>query len=228
MQDESPPENQLSLALALKAIGGGLWDYDIDADKLSCNSRWYEIMGLDLSISEITCMADFMPHIHPDDVEHATELDPDEIEALIASDGRYYNEFRIVRPCGEIRRVRSIACVVVDPQTGHRRAVGCFTDLTEASALRDFASHWPMGGRPGAPPPNPKPPGAAAQGREDLSPRERECLRWITLGKTAAETGIILNLSKRTVEFHINNAIRKLGAANKIHATMMAIEGGLL
>lgn len=56
-----------------------------------------------------------------------------------------------------------------------------------------------------------------------LSFRERECLFWTGLGKTAWEVSIILGLSRRTIEFHIANATRKLQALNKYHAAMIAI-----
>jgi DNA-binding CsgD family transcriptional regulator len=51
---------------------------------------------------------------------------------------------------------------------------------------------------------------------------------WVSLGKTANETGSIIGKSQRTVEFHLNNAVRKLGAVNKIHAAAIAIRTGLV
>lgn len=44
-----------------------------------------------------------------------------------------------------------------------------------------------------------------------LTDRERESLRWVVNGKTAYEVGIILGISQRTVESHLNNALKKLG-----------------
>ena len=51
-----------------------------------------------------------------------------------------------------------------------------------------------------------------------LSPREYECLRLAADGKSAEETATLLNLSKHTVRFHIDNAVEKLGVANKRRA----------
>jgi DNA-binding CsgD family transcriptional regulator len=51
-----------------------------------------------------------------------------------------------------------------------------------------------------------------------LSPRESECLGWVAEGKTDAEVGKILQISPRTVRFHINNAKTKLGVATRIQA----------
>lgn len=49
------------LSLSFKAMGGGLWDYDIDADMLFCNERWYEILGLDQATHPITSIEAFKP-----------------------------------------------------------------------------------------------------------------------------------------------------------------------
>ena len=51
-----------------------------------------------------------------------------------------------------------------------------------------------------------------------LTAREAECLHWVGEGKTDAEVGGILNISARTVRFHINNAKRKLGVRSRIQA----------
>lgn len=44
-----------------------------------------------------------------------------------------------------------------------------------------------------------------------LSPREREALEWAAKGKSAWEIGLILNISRRTAAFHLENAKAKLG-----------------
>ena len=56
-----------------------------------------------------------------------------------------------------------------------------------------------------------------------LTNRERECLTWIGLGKTDWEIGKILGISKRTVRYHIENAIRKLNASTRLQAVILAI-----
>jgi len=46
---------------------------------------------------------------------------------------------------------------------------------------------------------------------EQLTERERTCLKWMIEGKTALETGLILGISHRTVERHLENAQSKIG-----------------
>lgn len=55
-----------------------------------------------------------------------------------------------------------------------------------------------------------------------LTARETEVLRWAGDGKTAAETADILGVAERTVIFHIDNALRRLGAANKTAGVLKA------
>jgi DNA-binding CsgD family transcriptional regulator len=58
-----------------------------------------------------------------------------------------------------------------------------------------------------------------------LSPRESECLHWVSAGKTDSEVGGILSISPRTVRFHINNAKVKLGVTTRIQAVAKRVSG---
>lgn len=62
----------------------------------------------------------------------------------------------------------------------------------------------------------------------DMSDREVETLTWAARGKTSAEIALILGLSKRTVDFHIDNARLKLGATTQIEAAIKAATGRLI
>jgi len=62
----------------------------------------------------------------------------------------------------------------------------------------------------------------------DLNEREVETLTWAARGKTSAEIAQILGLSKRTVDFHIDNAREKLGAATRVEAAIKAATGRLI
>jgi LuxR family quorum sensing-dependent transcriptional regulator len=57
----------------------------------------------------------------------------------------------------------------------------------------------------------------------ELTVREREVLTWAARGKSAAEIGEILNITKRTVDEHVQNAALKLGASNRTHAVAVAL-----
>jgi DNA-binding CsgD family transcriptional regulator len=55
-----------------------------------------------------------------------------------------------------------------------------------------------------------------------LSNRERQCLIQSASGKTTLEIGQALQISERTVVFHLSNVRRKLDAANSRHAVAKA------
>ncbi|MDF0490362.1 helix-turn-helix transcriptional regulator [Sphingomonas sp. H39-1-10] len=61
-----------------------------------------------------------------------------------------------------------------------------------------------------------------------LTDREIACLRLTAAGRTAGEIARPLGIARRTVEFHIGKAVRKLGAANRIHAVAIAVTAGLV
>lgn len=51
-----------------------------------------------------------------------------------------------------------------------------------------------------------------------LSQREREVLKWLNRGKTSWDISMILNISERTVNYHVGNIMRKLGVNSRLHA----------
>ena len=61
-----------------------------------------------------------------------------------------------------------------------------------------------------------------------LTDREREALTWAARGKSSSEIAVILHISERTVNFHIDNAMRKLGAATRIQAAVKSALLGLI
>lgn len=61
-----------------------------------------------------------------------------------------------------------------------------------------------------------------------LTARERDCLQWAAAGKTSWEIGQILHITERTANFHIGNAIAKLGCHSRQHAIVKALAQGLI
>jgi LuxR family transcriptional regulator, quorum-sensing system regulator BjaR1 len=61
-----------------------------------------------------------------------------------------------------------------------------------------------------------------------LTAREAEVLTWAARGKSAAEIGAMLKISKRTVDEHAATAARKLGAVSRMNAVALAVRHGLI
>jgi LuxR family transcriptional regulator len=58
--------------------------------------------------------------------------------------------------------------------------------------------------------------------------REIRVLQWTADGKTSSDISKILGITERTVNYHINNVIKKLGTTNKVAATVRAAVLGIL
>ena len=61
-----------------------------------------------------------------------------------------------------------------------------------------------------------------------LSERERECLQWVSEGKTTDEVALILGVSSNTVNSYVAHAIQKFGASNRAMAIATAIRSGII
>lgn len=62
----------------------------------------------------------------------------------------------------------------------------------------------------------------------EFTPREHECLLWLSAGRTNKEIAHILNLSEKTVEHHIKRTCKKLHVVNRTHAVARAMSFQLL
>jgi DNA-binding CsgD family transcriptional regulator len=61
-----------------------------------------------------------------------------------------------------------------------------------------------------------------------LSERQRECLKWVSEGKTTDEIALILGVSPNTINSYVAHAIQKFGASNRAMAIATAIRSGVI
>jgi len=61
-----------------------------------------------------------------------------------------------------------------------------------------------------------------------LSPREAQVLDWVAQGKTNKEIGVILDLSPRTVQKHLEHIYRKIYVESRTAAAAKAYEIALI
>ena len=62
----------------------------------------------------------------------------------------------------------------------------------------------------------------------ELTDREKEVMQWVKEGKSNWELSMILDISERTVKFHVQNVEKKLNAVNRAHAVALAMDYGML
>jgi|SRR5215510_2318932 len=61
-----------------------------------------------------------------------------------------------------------------------------------------------------------------------LTEREAETLTWVARGKSSADIAVMLHVSERTINFHINNIMRKAGVATRVQAAIKCALLGLI
>ena len=89
-------------------------------------------------------------------------------------------------------------------------------DLTRAVRLMAEVGRWAAAGT-----------ATPAPGQRPLTPREMQVLEQFCLGRSNREIAGALDISEPTVKLHARTLCRKLGAANRTQAAMIARETGL-
>ncbi|WP_181169938.1 EAL domain-containing protein [Mesorhizobium sp. B2-3-13] len=118
--------NRLSrrLELALEASAIGVWEHDLQTNHLAWDDRVNEIYGREADGGP-RGYSDWAGAIHPDDLPQALT----DFESAVTGRGTYSSEYRVVRPDGEIRHVRSRA-MFYETANNSPRMVGAEWDVT--------------------------------------------------------------------------------------------------
>ncbi|MGZ5501355.1 MAG: PAS domain-containing protein, partial [Nitrososphaeraceae archaeon] len=114
------------LSLAQKSAGAGVWDWDMNAEKLIWSDEFYILFGLDPKKDTAT-FDTWRKVLHPEDRQRAEE----KINESIKDKKPLFNEYRIVLPSGKIRWINALGNTIYD---GHDKAVrmsGICIDITE-------------------------------------------------------------------------------------------------
>ena len=61
-----------------------------------------------------------------------------------------------------------------------------------------------------------------------LTDREMEAITWAARGKSSADIAAIIGISERTVNFHMENVMKKMGVASRIQAAVKCAMLGLI
>ena len=113
------------LALATKAGGVGVWDWDIDNNVLVWDDQMIALYGIDKKNFSGAYQA-WQEGLHPDDVLRGDH----EIQMAISGKKEFNTEFRVLWPDGTTRYIRALAVVQRDESGKALHMIGTNWDIT--------------------------------------------------------------------------------------------------
>jgi PAS domain S-box-containing protein len=120
------------LQLAVSSGHLGIWDWDIVNDVLVWNERMYELYGVSKDTFKIS-RETWEKCLHPDDLALALE----ETRAAFSGEKEYDFEFRILRPDGETKFIKTNGKVIRDEAGNPIRLIGMNQDITDRRHLQE-------------------------------------------------------------------------------------------
>jgi len=126
MAEEALKQISTRLALATRAGGVGVWEFDIVNKILLWDEQMFEIYGVKKN-EKGNAYKTWRKSIHPDDVNR----NDTEIDLAVKGIKEFDTEYRIVWPNGSIHNVRVLATVQRDETGNQIRMIGTNWDITE-------------------------------------------------------------------------------------------------
>ncbi len=119
-------------ALATRAAGIGIWEWDVDTGVSRWDDEMFVLRGLE---PRPTCPSfeEMAQWVHPDDISYVN----DQIHSARVGDQPAYYEFRIIRTDGQQRWLASRSLPVRDETGRTRMRLGVNWDITEAHQAAD-------------------------------------------------------------------------------------------
>ncbi len=114
------------LALATRAGGVGVWDYDIVNNVLVWDEQMFVLYGLEVN-NYTGIYETWRSGLHPDDIERSDS----EIRMAIEGEKEFDTEFRVVWPDGSIHNIKALATVQRDDSGNSLHIIGTNWDITD-------------------------------------------------------------------------------------------------
>ncbi|VTR99722.1 ATP-binding protein [Tuwongella immobilis] len=124
--EQSLRESEERLQMVLISSGLGTWDWNLDADTQLWSSLQSQIMGMPPDENVIS-YDQFMERVHPEDRDQVN----DALQIAVNSQSRYFQQYRIIRPDGEVRWVDSQGAYLPASADHPARIMGVMEDITD-------------------------------------------------------------------------------------------------
>ena len=114
------------LEFAQHASGAGIWDWDVVTGVIGWSPEMFALLGLDAT-TDVAGFDAWNKAMHPDDLEAANAR----LGEALAEHAVLDNEYRVVRPNGEVRWINALGQGVYDERGEPLRMSGMCIDITE-------------------------------------------------------------------------------------------------
>ena len=114
------------LRIATQSVNMGVWDYDIQTEKLHWNEEMFSIFGSDPATFKQS-LADWAQRVHPEDLDSTTQKLNDAIEQK----NDFATDFRIIHPQKGIRHINAHASMSLNTAGEVERIIGVNWDQTD-------------------------------------------------------------------------------------------------
>lgn len=129
--EQALAESRNFLEQAQRMAHVGSWDRDMRSNRLTWSEETWRIFGM--KPREFLDYRDFFQRIHPDDLPHIQAA----FASVLAGEGQYNVEYRVLRPDGEMRTVHSQGEAVYKEQN-LVRIWGSVQDITEFKRTEEY------------------------------------------------------------------------------------------
>ena len=118
--------NNQRLDIATSSAKLGIWEFDLNTNKLYWNSEMFKIYGKDES-SFSNLISEWSESVHPDDLDEAIKV----VNLAISENSNFNHEYRIIKPNGIITYLfaHGVACLNDDSKSV--RLIGTTWDITD-------------------------------------------------------------------------------------------------
>ncbi|MGB3534943.1 MAG: PAS domain S-box protein [Microcoleaceae cyanobacterium] len=128
--EESLRQSEANLRAAQRLAHLGNWSFDVLNHKITLSEETWRIFGLDPH-QEAPSYEELVMMIHPDDRAALKQ----QLEQSLVQKTSYINEFRLIRPSGEIRYIESRGEVILDENDRVNCVFGVSLDITERQQI---------------------------------------------------------------------------------------------
>jgi PAS domain S-box-containing protein len=129
--EEKTKESEERLKLATSSANLGIWDWNLQSNKLIWDPSMYVIFGVDPN-SFTSDYDAFEQTLHPEDKERVGK----EIEKAIENNYNYKDVFRIVSENGNVKYISAVSKTFRDNENKPYRMIGVNSDVTEATLIQ--------------------------------------------------------------------------------------------